>query len=575
MKNDTIIVRPSTPAISLQFLVKELPTFFRDRCILILEGTSTLLYQSDQVQCLQKISKDLYDLISKLPQSRSHSLPERQVLLNCDFFTVLGTVINNAHRGISRIHCPHCAAVDHFRIDNGLSPRHSLQRLRYSLAPQVLPQGLRSIGNELYKVGPYSINLDATTGQRVVIPVLNGISISDRRKIFETVMKIRAEEKKTASYTSIHLDRILQEREGLVKILAGKDDGIIKAAVYASVGLLGLYPLLLDDRIAEFFVDREGSFAYVDHRDLGRCLSSVFVQAHDMKRLITFARITSGKALDHSSPSLRVSLKTAGFHARISVDGPPLSLEGTSLSCRKFFTTPLTLKELESYGTLPASISSTLAQKIWERKNITIYGESGSGKTTLAIALDLLTPSTWRKFSVESDVAENVSQSPMGLHQVRLLSAGTTPEEQAKRTHILNSLLHKSPDYIFLGEVLSKEDSASLFQILAAGLKCIHTVHAETAEGLLRRWVFQHGVSPSSLHCLDILVQMVKCAEAGAIIRRVARVSQVEKDPGSGEFPLISDLYCYSEADVPEDATVCMPSAPALHGLDDEGAGRG
>ena len=267
-----------------------------------------------------------------------------------------------------------------------------------------------------------------------------------------------------------------------------------------------------------------------------------------MGRLITFARMASGKAMDYASPSLRVSLKTPGFNARISVDGPPLSLEGTSLACRKFFISPMTAEELVSNGTMPASLTSFLSAQIMKRRNITIYGESGSGKTTLAVALDLLTPAAWRKFSVESDVAENVSQSLMGFHQVRLLSAGTTPEEQAKRTHILNSLLHKSPDYIFLGEVLSREDSVSLFQILAAGLKCIHTVHAETAEGLLRRWVYQHGIPPSSLQNLDLLIQMEKHTEAGRVERRVVRVSRVEGEHRSNEMPLLSDIYCNGSA---------------------------
>jgi len=541
----------------------------------ILESSSSLLFQYDQIRFLQRLAKDLWSLIETLPESHSHRMPRKEDLLSSDVFTALGMVVNNAHRGISRIHCAHCASVDHFRIDNGLIAKHSQQRLRYILSPQVFPLGLYNLGEELYRIGPYSVSLSTYHGNKILITVLDGLTISDRQRVYETVLKIRAEERRMRSLISINLDRILLERERIAEALYGSDRLITTAAVYASVGLLRLYPLLIDDRIAEFFVDRVGSFAYLDHRDQGRCLSSIFVETGDMNRLITFARMASGKALDYASPSLRVSLKTAEFNARISVDGPPLSLEGTSLSCRKFFMSPLTVEDLVFNSTLPASLSSFLAEKIRERRNITIYGESGSGKTTLAIALDLLAPSIWRKFSVESDVAENVSQSLMGLHQVRLLSAGTTPEEQAKRTHILNSLLHKSPDYIFLGEVLSKEDSSSLFQILAAGLKCIHTVHAETAEGLLKRWVYQHGVTPSSLHSLDLLIQMEKRLEAGRVVRRIARVSQVERDLRSVEIPTLSDVYYYRDADLSKGEATSLPSAPIViaRGQDEIGGG--
>jgi type IV secretory pathway ATPase VirB11/archaellum biosynthesis ATPase len=533
----------------------------------ILEGNPSLLFQREQIRFLQKLARDLQQLICAIHESRHHRA-STEALLRSDVFTALNAVINNPHPGISRFHCSQCAAIDRFKIEYGLLPRHSLRRLRYMLQPQMLPPGLHSLGEEIYRVGQYAIFLGTYRGQKILIPVLNDLTITDRQKIFETVLKIREEERHSGSFISIKLDEILLEREKIAEGMGRSDRRLIDASIYASVGLLELFPLLLDDLIAEFYVDRGESFAYLDHRELGRCLSSVFIKASNMGRLITFARMASGKAMDYASPSLRVSLKTPGFNARISVDGPPLSLEGTSLSCRKFFISPLSAEDLVSNGTMPASLSSFLSAQVKERHNLTIYGESGSGKTTLAIALDLLTPLAWRKFSVESDVAENVSQSLMGFHQVRLLSAGTTPEEQAKRTHVLNSLLHKSPDYIFLGEVLSREDSVSLFQILAAGLKCIHTVHAETAEGLLRRWVYQHGIPPSSLHNLDLLIQMEKCMEASRVERRVVRVSRVEGEPGSNEIPLLSDIYRNSGAVLHLDAPPRQPCTMAM------GAGR-
>jgi type IV secretory pathway ATPase VirB11/archaellum biosynthesis ATPase len=511
----------------------------------IIDGNPSLMFQPDQIQCLQKLAHDLGHLIQTLPKSRHHKvLPDG--LLEFDIFAALTAVIDNPHQGISNYLCKQCKAIGRFKIEHGLIPRNSLKRLRYMLRPQEIPPMLRSLGDIIYRVGPYAIHLGTYRSQKILIPVLSGLSVSDRQKIYETVISIREEERRSGQFISIRLDKILLERRKFAESV-GSDGRLIDASAYASVGLLGLYPLLLDDLIAEFFIDRVGSFAYLDHRELGRCLSSVFVNVRDMGRLITFARMASGKAMDYASPSLRVSLKTPGFNARISVDGPPLSLEGASLSCRKFFISPLTTRDLVSNGTMPAALSAFFSAQMANRRNITIYGESGSGKTTLAVALDLLTPLKWRKFSVESDVAENVSQSVMGLHQVRLLSAGTTPEEQAKRTHVLNSLLHKSPDYVFLGEVLSSEDSVSLFQILAAGLKCIHTVHADSAEGLLRRWVFQHGIPPSSLHNLELLIQMEKRMEGGKDERRVSRVSQVERDLASNGLPIISDIYRYGD----------------------------
>lgn len=536
----------------------------------IIDSDPSLMLQLDQTRSLQELARDLVRLIQSLPSSRHHRTSVGN-LLESDVFSALSTVLDNPHHGLSRIQCPQCAAIERFKIDHGLLTMHSVKRLRYMLQPQALPPGLTSLGDVIYRVGPYAIHLGKYQGQRILTPVLSGLNIGDRRQIFETVIRIREAERLSGQFTSIKLDEILRERKKIAE--AGTEKGLAGAAVYASIGLLRLYPLLLDDFIAEFYIDRNRSFAYLDHRELGRCLSSVFINASDMRRLITFARMASGKAMDYASPSLRVSLRTPDFNARISVDGPPLSLEGTSLSCRKFFISPLTVENLVSNGTMPSPLSSFLSEQVAKRRNITIYGESGSGKTTLAVALDLLTPPTWRKFSVESDVAENVSQSLLGFHQVRLLSAGTTPEEQAKRTHVLNSLLHKSPDYIFLGEVLSKEDSVSLFQILAAGLKCIHTVHAETAEGLLKRWVFQHGIPPSSLHSLDLLIQVEKRTVNGTVERRVARVSRVESDLASNELPALLDIYRNGSEVLDTEALAKVPYSAAVGAASHEKAG--
>ncbi len=133
-------------------------------------------------------------------------------------------------------------------------------------------------------------------------------------------------------------------------------------------------------------------------------------------------------------------------------------------------------------------------------------------------------------------------------HQVRLLASSSSKADQEKRTRILNSLLHKSPDYVFLGEVLSKEDSMALFQILGAGLKCMHTIHADSGEALLRRWVFQHRIPAPSLRDLDLLIHVRK-AGGGALVRRVARISEVEKDKWSDPIPPLRDAFVWDHGE--------------------------
>jgi type IV secretory pathway ATPase VirB11/archaellum biosynthesis ATPase len=439
--------------------------------------------------------------------------------------------------------CSFCEDLSSFLESRDLRSIADLKRFAYAVSPQVLPNGLPELGITQYRIDPFSINLLSEGESPIYISLLDGLGIGERIRIFDLIREVRALEWKSLSgHISLDLAEIIDQRRVLARNLGTIEDSLVPYALYSSVGLSNLFPLLLDDRVSEFFVDREWSLAYLDHRDFGRCNTALYIGSEGMRHLLTFSRMMTGKAMDYLSPSLRSSIKTPDFYVRISADAPPLSLEGTSMAVRKFFSKPMSLKELIVNFTLSSEAAAYLNEKLNERKSFTIYGESGSGKTTLAVALDLLTPSKWRKISVESDVAENVTQSHLGKHQIRLLAGSASKAEQDRRIQILNSLLHKSPDYVFLGEVLSKEDSESLFQILASGLKCIHTIHAESAESLFGRWIFQHTIPPQSLKDLDVMVEMRKLCIEGKIFRRVYRICEVVKNTNT-EIPRINDIF--------------------------------
>ena len=112
----------------------------------------------------------------------------------------------------------------------------------------------------------------------------------------------------------------------------------------------------------------------------------------------------------------------------------------------------------------------------------------------------------------------------------------------------MDSLLHKSPDYVFFGEVLSESDSRALFQILASGIRCIHTVHAPSGEGLLRRFAYQHHIPLLSLSDLGVLVQMRRFDIGGNFERRVVRVSEIIRDELPVEVPPLKDLFIWDSS---------------------------
>jgi len=537
-------------------------------------GGSALLFEGGQLQIIRDLVAALGSLRdSALAKSKCHQMAPLKRALSYPFFSMLRSF--KGFKCSPHLTCGRCPFRGGSSIALASDTLGDLSSLIAAIRPIRVPRGLGYKGTPLYMAGPSAMFAFESADGQLLLPILNYPIAESNASIYNFVKSVRAHENKCLKVPfSLKLSSIIDERSTFAKE-SGIPPHLVSLAAYASVGLGNAFPLLTDGLITEVFVDGEGSFAYVDHRELGRCNTGVHISKDELSRLINFAKVEVDRCMDYVHPSLRASIKTSDFHVRVSVDAPPLSIEGTAVSVRKFCVHPLTLADLVSNDTLTRDAASYLEGCVKRRRSITIYGESGSGKTTLAVALDLLTPPSWRKISVESDVAENVSQAQFSMHQIRLLASGTTRVEQEKRTSILNSLLHKSPDYVFFGEVLSAEDSAALFQMLASGLRCIHTIHSESAEALLRRLVLQHHIPPESITDLDILVQMRKICEGSHIFRRLTRISEVVKSFRSAAPPSIIDIFRWSDEEERlilshgSSTTAGMNDCPAAASLDD------
>lgn len=292
---------------------------------------------------------------------------------------------------------------------------------------------------------------------------------------------------------------------------------------FRSCGLDELYPPLLDESVEEINILSFGKTTWIHHSELGGCIYNR--RTYDAaQHLTSLVKLETGIPLDEERPYIKATIQTHDFKARVSIDIPPIAVDGLTISIRKFRVKPFTLAELIARGTLTAKAAAYLLWNLYHRRNISIVGESGAGKTTLAVALDALSP-PWRKISIEEEAVENISQRDFGIEHVRYL---TLASKRREREAVLLNILHKSPVYVFLGEVLYPEDSRMLFHMLASGIKCIHTCHAEDVPQLLSKWKNYHGIPVESLLDLDLLVVMKKSL-GKPVCRRVVKICEIEK----------------------------------------------
>ncbi|MEM3629829.1 MAG: hypothetical protein QXY18_00230, partial [Nitrososphaerota archaeon] len=121
---------------------------------------------------------------------------------------------------------------------------------------------------------------------------------------------------------------------------------------------------------------------------------------------------------------------------------------------------------------------------------------------------------------------------PYNVHQVRLRVSPIEAKGQywvsKNKTKEIIKLLHRSPTYVFLGEVQTKSHTKALFHAIAAGIKTMFTVHASSIQQLIRRWTIAYGINPISLIDLDILVFISRLNGLGP--RKVLEINMINKN---------------------------------------------
>ncbi|MFX1494704.1 MAG: ATPase, T2SS/T4P/T4SS family [Promethearchaeota archaeon] len=326
-------------------------------------------------------------------------------------------------------------------------------------------------------------------------------------------------------------------------------------AALQKLNLEKLFPLLLDDNIEEIFLDSPNDKLYLNHQKYGRCRTDKKFTLKEIDRIKTLLRIYSGKTVDYINPSIKLVLKNKYFYCRFAIDTEPVNLNKFSLDIRKLNKNVFTIQDLLKNETLNPITAAYLYFNILRRVNITVTGETNTGKTTLINALDLLVPKEFRKLYVES-ITESLNQSKFERHQLKYkvdpLEASN--KQKFSKQNQIKKLLHRTPDIIYLGEILAKEEAEAMFHCLAAGLKGFQTIHSNNLDSLMNRLLYHFEINISCLRDLDILILMNRTREK----RKIISISEINPDikqsnsiyrqiieynPDSDKWNLLTDLF--------------------------------
>lgn len=326
-------------------------------------------------------------------------------------------------------------------------------------------------------------------------------------------------------------------------------------AALQKLNLQKLFPLLIDDNIEEIFLDSPNDKLYLNHQKYGRCRTDKKFTLKEIDRIKTLLRIYSGKSVDYINPSIKLVLNNKYFYCRFAIDTEPINLNKFSLDIRKLNKNIFTIQDLLKNKTLNPILAAYLYFSVLRRVNITVTGETNTGKTTLINALDLLVPKEFRKIYVES-ITESLNQSKFERHQLKYkvdpLEASN--KQKFSKQNQIKKLLHRTPDIIYLGEILAREEAEAMFHCLAAGLRGFQTIHSNNLDSLMNRLLYHFEINISCLKDLDLLILMNKTREK----RKILSISEINHDtkqangvyrqifeynPDSDKWNLLTDLF--------------------------------
>jgi pilus assembly protein CpaF len=307
-----------------------------------------------------------------------------------------------------------------------------------------------------------------------------------------------------------------------------------------------LEPLLARDDIADIMVNgNKNIFIEVKGR-----VRETNIRFRDHTQLLNVCqRIVSqiGRRVDESSPICDARLPDG---SRVNVIVPPLAVDGTALTIRKFKKDKLTLDQLIDYGSISPSGAEILRVIGRIRCNVLVSGGTGSGKTTLLNCLTRYIDSDERIVTCE-DAAELQLQQP---HVVRLETRPPNLEGEGRITmrDLVRNCLRMRPERIIVGEVRGDE-AFDLLQAMNTGHDgSMGTVHANSPRDALARlesMILMGGFTlPAKtireMICasIDVIVQTQRLRDGSRRITHITEILGMEGDVATTQDLLVYDV---------------------------------
>ena len=310
--------------------------------------------------------------------------------------------------------------------------------------------------------------------------------------------------------------------------------------------------LLKEDDIADIMINGPKNI-FVERN--GRIEKSK-VNFNDEEHLrVVLDRIVSrvGRRVDETTPMVDARLPDG---SRLNAIIPPLALDGTSLTIRKFGSNPLGLEDLLRFGAFTPEMAMLLEGAMRARLNVLISGGTGSGKTTLLNMLSSFIGNDQRIVTIEDSAELQLQQD----HVLRLETRPPNIEGKGgvDARDLVRNALRMRPDRIIIGECRGPE-TLDMLQAMNTGHEgSLTTIHSNSPRDAIARveTLIQMGgldipmkaVRQQFSAAIDLIIQVNRLQGGPRRVTHVTEVMNMEQDT-----IIMQDIFLFVQDGVSED----------------------
>ena len=312
------------------------------------------------------------------------------------------------------------------------------------------------------------------------------------------------------------------------------------------IGLGPLSPLLRNPSISEIMINGPDNI-FIESKGLQYRTLSRFQGESHLQSIIQRIVEPLGRHIDAASPMVDARLEDG---SRVNAVIPPLALDGSLVTIRKFPLKKLMIEDLENFGSLTRPMSLFLKEAVRTRRNILVSGGTGSGKTTLLNILSQFIPEKERIITVEDSAELKLSHENL----CRLEARPANVEGQGRITirDLVINTLRMRPDRIIVGECRGAE-ALDMLQAMNTGhdgsMTTCHANNPRDALARLENMVMMAGFElPSSAireqiaSAIHLIVHQSRLPDGS---RKIVKISEVTgRESG---MILMQDIFTFEQ----------------------------